>query len=644
MNMPTVGKTGIDFAAIDSPEKLQSLKPADLPAYCAYLREFILESVSKSGGHLSSNLGSIEMTVAMHYVFKSPFDRLMWDVGHQCYAHKILTGRKHELKSIRKTGGLSGFPKRSESKHDLYNTGHAGTAISQAMGEAVAARLQWDGKSVLPTAIAVVGDASIVTGMAFEAMNHAGYARTPMLVILNDNEMSISKNVGAISYHLTQLINTRFYKRSKRGFISLMAKIPLIGRVINRLAKRFRMSMKSLATDHQFFGELGFRYLGPIDGHDVTRIVSVLQHLPPIEEPILLHMVTRKGYGYELAEQDPIQYHGVGVFDTEKGIEKKHSAAWGLSKFVGHCLTLLGERDKGVVVITPAMKEGSGLNPFASAFPDRFFDTGIAEQHATTFAGSLASAGLKPFLCIYSTFLQRGYDQLVQDIALMNLPVRLVIDRAGCVGQDGETHQGFYDIAFMAALPHIKILSARDAQELVKMLAFLRNYNEGPIAVRFPKKEFASFDLGAALKAADTKYNPFSAVSLAKGTQVLILSEGVFAAHALAARDLLAKAKISAEVMDVRSLRPLPLAQIQRALKGKKLLVTLENHGLTGGLADLLDAALRGQKARPPHLALGYPEEIVPHGSIGEIEDMYGLSPAKIARKIAQAFPHGGKV
>ena len=324
-----------DFSRIDSPAALKKLKIADLPAFCDYLRGYILESVAASGGHLSSNLGSVELTVALHYVFESPFDRFCWDVGHQCYAHKILTGRKNELHTIRKTGGLSGFPKRSESSHDLYNTGHAGTAISQAMGESVGFHLAAKKGAKISTAVAIVGDASIVTGMAFEAMNHAGFARTPMLAILNDNEMSISKNVGAISYHLTQLINTSFYKSSKRGFISLVSKIPLIGKVINRLAKRFRMSMKSLAIDHQFFGELGFRYLGPIDGHDVVRIVNVIAGLPPIEEPILLHVVTKKGYGYPLAEKDPIQYHGVGVFDPTYGIQKKSRSAVGHEQICG---------------------------------------------------------------------------------------------------------------------------------------------------------------------------------------------------------------------------------------------------------------------------------------------------------------------
>lgn len=563
----------------------------------------------------------------------------MWDVGHQCYAHKILTGRKHLMDTIRKTGGLSGFPKRSESKHDLYNTGHAGTAISQAMGEAVAARLQAKPGEKIPTAVAIVGDASIVTGMAFEAMNHVGYERTPMLVVLNDNEMSISKNVGAISYHLTKLINTRLYRKSKRGFVNLMAKIPLIGKVINRLAKRFRMSMKSLATDHQFFGELGFRYLGPIDGHDVVRTVHVLQSLPPIEEPILLHVVTKKGYGYPLAEKDPILYHGVSVFDPNAGIEKKPATKWGLSKFVGKTLAQLAAAERKLVVITPAMKEGSGLGPFAEAFPERFFDAGIAEQHATTFAGALASAGLKPYLCIYSTFLQRGYDQLVQDIALMNLPVRLIIDRAGCVGQDGETHQGFYDIAFMAALPHMRILSARDAGELVRMLAYLTHDSKGPIAVRFPKKEFAPFDLKAAIKAARAKnYNPFNAEKLAAGSQVLILSEGVFAEKALAAREILANAKISAEVVDVRSVHPLPMAQILRSLKGKKLLATLENHGATGGLADLVSKQLREHGVQIRHEAFAFPDEVVPHGTIADIEKACGLTPEAIAARIRRSL------
>lgn len=628
-----------DFSLIDSPEKLKQLPLAKLPDFCRYLREFILQTVAANGGHLSSNLGSIELTVALHYVFNSPVDRILWDVGHQCYAHKILTGRKDKLSTIRKTGGLSGFPKRSESKHDLYNTGHAGTAISQAMGEAIALRLKAKPGESLPNVVAVVGDASIVTGMSFEAMNHAGYIRTPMLVVLNDNEMSISKNVGAISYRLTQLINTRLYKKSKRGFINLVAKVPLLGKAINRLAKRFRMSMKSLATDHQFFGELGFRYLGPIDGHDVTKLVNVLQSLPPIEEPVLLHVVTKKGYGYELAEKDPIQYHGVGVFDTIKGIEKKKDAPWGMSKFVGETLARLGEKDEQLVVITPAMKEGSGLVPFAAKFPERFFDAGIAEQHATTFAGALASAGLKPYLCIYSTFLQRGYDQLIQDIALMNLPVRLVIDRAGCVGQDGETHQGFYDIAFMAALPHIRLLSARDAEELVKMLAFQLHYDAGPLAVRFPKKEFPAFDVAAALQSVKTaRYNPFRAEVLARGSQVLLLSEGVFAEKALGARALLHEHKISAEVMDVRSLKPLPIAQILRSLRGKKLLVTLENHGLTGGLGDLVGHALRNRGVAIQHLAIGYPDAVVPHGAIADIESLYGLTAEKIAAQVRKAL------
>ncbi len=635
--MSTERTVRADFAAIDTPQALRKLELSELPHFCSYLRSFILNSVAASGGHLSSNLGSIELTVALHYVFDSPHDKILWDVGHQCYAHKILTGRKHAMHAIRKTGGLSGFPKRSESPHDFYNTGHAGTAISQAMGEAIAARLNPAPGRVMPTAIAVVGDASIVSGMAFEAMNHVGYARTPMLVVLNDNEMSISKNVGAISYHLTKLINTRLYRKSKRGFVNLMAKIPLIGRVINRLAKRFRMSMKSLATDHQFFGELGFRYLGPIDGHDVIRTVNVLQSLPPVEEPILLHVVTKKGFGYPLAEKDPILYHGVSLFDPAAGIEKKPVTKWGLSKFVGETLTHLAATDKKLVVITPAMKEGSGLNTFASTFPDRFFDAGIAEQHATTFAGALARSGLHPYLCIYSTFLQRGYDQLVQDIALMNLPVRLVIDRAGCVGQDGETHQGFYDIAFMAALPHIRILSARNADQLVKMLAYAGHDNSGPIAIRFPKKDFEPFNLSAATRAARAKsYNPFAAEKLAPGSQVLILSEGVFAEKALLAREILQKQKISAEVMDVRSLRPLPTQQILRSAKGKKLIVTLENHGITGGLADLLSQQLRAHSISIAHEAFAFPDEVVPHGTIADIEDAYGLSSQKIALRIAR--------
>jgi len=629
-----------DFSAVTSPEALKQLPLADLPAFCAYLREYILTSVSDSGGHLSSNLGSIELTVALHYLLDSPHDRILWDVGHQCYAHKILTGRKERMSTIRQTGGLGGFPKRDESVHDHYNTGHAGTSLSQALGEAIAKQLNHQTQQ---TIAAVIGDASIVTGMAFEAMNHAGYLKAPFLVILNDNEMSISKNVGAISYHLTHLINSSAYKTSKRGFINFIKKIPLIGNAINRLAKRFRMTMKSMATDHQFFGELGFRYLGPIDGHDVTRIIYTLKKLLPIEEPILLHLVTRKGKGYDKAESDPIKYHGVPKFDVKSGIAPAETSKVGLSHFVGETLTALGAKDEKLVVITPAMKEGSGLVKFAECYPERFFDTGIAEQHAATFAGALASRGLVPFFCIYSTFLQRGYDQFIQDIALMNLPVRLVIDRAGCVGQDGETHHGFYDIAFMSTIPQIKILSARNAAELVKMLSYMRTYAAGPIAVRFSKMENTLFSVDEYIQKNKFFTKPATPAPelLANGSDILILTEGVFAERALLVRDILTKRKISVAVVDVQVIKPLPINELRKFFHKKQLIVTLENHARIGGFGHQFLAHLNEKNlAKIPVLNLGWPDAIVEHGAIADMEKIHGLSTDQIARTILSHSVH----
>lgn len=621
-----------------SPADLKRIPISELSRVCEEIRRFLIHSVSRSGGHLASNLGSVELTVALHYAYNSPHDKFCWDVGHQCYPHKILTGRKEQLSTVRTWGGISGFPKREESEHDLYNTGHAGTAISQALGEAIAREnKKARGESADYAVLAIIGDASIVSGMAFEAMNHAGYMKTPMLVILNDNEMSISRNVGALSYRFNSLINSRMYRKGRRRFFKFLKWIPLIGPIAERLVLRFNTSMKGLVTDHQFFGELGFRYLGPIDGHDVEKLVHIFQKIEQVDEPTLLHIVTKKGKGYELAEKDPIKYHGVSPFQPENGIEGSLSKKWPLSNFVGATLAKLGDTQQKICVITPAMKEGSGLVQFAERHPGRFYDAGIAEQHATTFAGALASAGEIPYLCIYSTFLQRGYDQLIHDITLMNFPVRLIIDRAGCVGGDGDTHQGMYDIAYMNPLPHITIFSPRNAEELVKMLVFSSKEISGAMAIRFPKRDF-SFDFFSKIKNFHTYahgYNPFFPETLKKGKDILIITEGPLAENALLAAEILRSRKISSQVVDIKCIKPLNQKKLAMAMKGKKAFFSVENHVTTGGMGQIIRTQMYSVIKDTPFMHFAYPENPVEHGSIKDVERKYGLDGESIALKIA---------
>lgn len=617
---------------INSPQELKKLSLSELIPLCQEIRQFLLDTVSRSGGHLASNLGVVELTVALHYVFDSPKDKLCWDVGHQTYVHKILTGRKEKLHTVRTLGGISGFPKISESEHDLYETGHAGTAVSQALGEAVARDLKLKTGEISEryACVAIVGDASIVTGMAFEAMNHAGYLKSPFLIVLNDNEMSISPNVGAISYSLNRLITHKMYSKVSRRWFSWLKKIPGMGKIVERFFHRLAASMKGMVTEHQFFEELGFRYLGPIDGHDVIRLVHIFQQLKQVEEPTLLHVVTRKGKGYEKAELDPVKYHGVTPFEVDKGLALASSEKISLSKVVGKTLRLLAEKDPKIVAITPAMKEGSGLNEFAEHFPDRFFDTGIAEQHATTFAGALAKAGLKPFLCIYSTFLQRGYDQLIHDICLMNLPVRLVLDRAGCVGGDGETHQGLYDIAYMSAIPNITLLSCSDGYDLAQTLKFMAEYDQGPIAVRFarkdiPKKTLSEIELTYKLK------NPFTIEILKEGTNAILFVEATMRENALVCAEILRQNGVELAVVLLRAIRPLDEKGILREAKKRPFVFTLENHVKSGGMGEKI-ALLLQKENYPGKLSIfAYPEKPIEHGSISAIEKKYKLDGESLA-------------
>ena len=632
---------------IENPDDLKKLKESQLPQLCEELRDFLLNTLSQTGGHLASNLGSVELTVALHYVYDSPTDKFCWDVGHQTYVHKILTGRKNELHTVRTDGGLSGFPKIQESDHDHYNTGHAGTSVSQGLGEAVArdTKLRLGLIDEPYNVVSIIGDASIVSGMSFEALNHGGHIKSPFLVLLNDNDMSISPNVGALNYTMNNFTTLKLYQRWKTRIFELIRWLPLVGPIFERYLKKFKNTMKFFFTEHRFFQELGFEYLGPLDGHDVKKLVKMFRHLDQLEKPTVFHIVTCKGKGYRPAEKDPVKYHGVKPFETATGKMSSSQDKWGFSKFVGASLTEIANEDGTIAAITPAMKEGSGLVKFAEKHPDKFYDAGMAEQHATTFAGSLAKAGLKPYLCIYSTFLQRGYDQFVQDIALMNLPVRMVLDRAGCVGGDGETHQGLYDISYMACIPNVKILSASNALELMQILDFMKTYNEGPISVRFPKKDFkkSSFEEWLSVRKKKAKFNPFQAKLIAKGKTAVVFTEGTMLSNGLQAREILEPQGISLEIVSLRSIRPFDDRTISKTLAKHSHVFTLENHVLAGGVGHLFQNQFAA-KLEGKHLqSFGYPVESIDHGSIAGVEKKYKLDAISLSRQIKAVVNKGLK-
>ena len=632
-------KKGFYLDRISSPEDLKKIPLKELPEVCREIREYLLEVVQESGGHLASNLGVVELSVALHYVFSSPEDKFCWDVGHQSYVHKILTGRKEALRTVRKFGGISGFPKREESPHDQFNTGHAGTSISQALGEAVARDLLYkEGKiSKRYHVISIIGDASILTGMALEALNHAGEIKNPFLIILNDNKMSISPTVGILSYQLASLIQWKLYKKGRALFFSFLRKIPFIGIFLERFFLRSMGNIKSLFTFPQFFEEFGFRYVGPIDGHDVISLVKTLRKVKEasLEEPILLHVVTKKGKGYKPAEDDPVKYHGIKPVKKKEGTSS--TPTWSYSKFVGEALVEFAKEEKRLVAITPAMKEGSSLVHFSKEFPDRFFDTGISEQHATAFSGALAKAGLIPFLCIYSTFLQRGYDQLIHDIALMNLPVRMVIDRAGIVGGDGDTHQGLYDIAYISCIPNVRLFSPGSGKELLYLLEFMKNYEEHPIGIRIARDSLPveEYEFWKKNRKKVPFKDPFRIERLSCGKDIALFCEGLALEKGRKVQALLEKKGYSVELLYVRSLRPLDKEGILEASSDKAYVFSIENHVRRGGMGEAISRILHEEGLpKEGFYNFGYPEEPIPHGDLKAIEEAYQLDAPSIADRI----------
>ena len=611
---------------IDSPADLRRLPRNRLKALADELRAYVLDSVSKTGGHLSSNLGTVELTVALHYVFDTPDDRLVWDVGHQTYPHKILTGRRERMASLRQFGGLSGFPRRDESDYDTFGTAHSSTSISAALGMALGAELKGENRN----AVAVIGDGSMSAGMAFEALNNAGvHDHCKLLVVLNDNDMSISPPVGALNRYLAQLMSGRFYASAKSvGKQVLRVAPPLL-----ELAKRLEAHAKGMVVPATLFENFGFNYIGPIDGHDLDSLIPTLEnirHLMAIGAgPQFLHVVTKKGQGYKLAEADPIAYHGPGKFDPSMGLQKSSAPAkQTFTQVFGRWLCDMAEQDERLVGITPAMREGSGMVEFHQRFPARYHDVGIAEQHAVTFAAGLACEGLKPVLAIYSTFLQRGYDQLIHDVALQNLPVVFALDRSGLVGADGATHAGAYDIAFLRCIPNMGIACPADENECRKLLTTAFEQNQ-PVAVRYPRGAGAGVEPEGGLKAL-----PFGKGEIRReGKSIAILAFGTLLYPALQAAD-----KLNVTVVNMRWAKPLDIELLLKVAASHEALVTVEEGAIMGGAGSAASEALQAAGVLKPLLQLGLKDEFIEHGDPAHLLALQGLDAVGIESAIKARF------
>jgi 1-deoxy-D-xylulose-5-phosphate synthase len=601
---------------INSPKDLKKLTRIELVTLCDEIRSFIIESVSKTGGHLSSNLGVIELTVALHYVFDCPQDKFIWDVGHQTYPHKILTGRKKKMGSLRALDGISGFPKISESDYDIFGTGHSSTSISAALGMAEALKK----KNLDHKAIAIIGDGAMTAGMAFEGLNNAGDSKNNILVILNDNDMSISKNVGALNNYLAKLMSGNLYGSIKRSSKAVLSAIP----PMLEFAKRAEEHVKGMVIPGTLFEEFGFNYIGPIDGHDLNALVDTLNNLKALQGPQLLHVATQKGFGYEPAETDPNKFHGVGQFSLSDGAQPLKIKKATYTDVFGDWVVDMAMIDKKLCAITPAMLDGSGLNKFSEKFPDRFFDVGIAEQHAITFAAGLACENYKPVIAIYSTFLQRAYDQLIHDVALQNIPMLFAIDRAGIVGQDGPTHSGSFDLSFLRCIPNILIMAPSNENECRQML-FTGFKFKGISVVRYPRGPGP----GSAIKSKMTAIPIGKAEVIRKGRTIALLAFGNMLEEALKAGD-----KINATVVNMRFIKPLDIKLIRDLGSSHKLLVTLEENTISGGAGSAVLEVISEYDLKCQSLRIGIPDKFVEQGSQEQLRKKYGLDAASIIKSI----------
>jgi len=609
---------------LDEPAALRKLSRRALPQVATELRAFMLASVAKTGGHLSSNLGTVELTVALHYVFDTPRDRLVFDVGHQTYAHKILTGRREAMSRLRMAGGPSGFPRRTESEYDTFGTAHSSTSISAALGMAVAAQRKGEGRRI----VAVIGDGAMTAGMAFEALNNAGAVKADLLVILNDNDMSISEPVGALNNHLARLLSSRMYDNVRRGGKEVLSLLP----PVRQFAKRFESHTKGMVLPGTMFEELGFNYIGPIDGHDLDTLVATLENVKALKGPQFLHVITRKGHGYARAEADPILYHGVTRFDPSVGIVPKAAGKPTYTQIFGDWVCDMADRDPRLVCITPAMREGSGLVRFSKEHPDRYFDVGIAEQHVVTFAGGLACEGMKPVVAIYSTFLQRGYDQLVHDVALQNLPVLFAIDRAGVVGADGATHVGAFDISFMRCLPNMVVMTPADENECRQML-YTGFTLDRPVAVRYPRGSGPGVPVVAAMTALPVGRAEVRRESARRHHRIAILAFGSMLQPALTAGEAL-----DATVVNMRFVKPLDVDLLVRLASQHSAFITVEENVVAGGAGSAVSEALIAAGTTVPILHLGLPDRFPDHGDPAEILRECGLDGDGIAAAIQRRF------
>jgi 1-deoxy-D-xylulose-5-phosphate synthase len=604
--------------AIESPADLRRMDFGQLPALADELREFLIQSVSTRGGHFAAGLGTVELTIALHYVFDTPHDRLVWDVGHQAYPHKVLTGRRDRLHTIKQDGGLAPFPSRHESEYDTFGVGHSSTSISAALGMAVAAARTGSDRRV----VAVIGDGAMTAGMAFEALNHAGSLPADLLVILNDNDMSISENVGALSNHFARVLSGRVYAHLREGGKKVLRQMPTVW----ELARRSEEHLKGMVLPGTLFEEMGFNYIGPMDGHDVKALVSTLRNIKKLRGPQFLHVVTRKGKGYPPAEADPIKWHGPGPFDPASGtIFKEKSSGPTYSQVFGQWLCDMAERDPRIIGITPAMREGSGLVEFSKRFPERYFDVAIAEQHAVTFAAGLAAEGLKPVVAIYSTFLQRAYDQLIHDVALQNLPVVFALDRAGLVGSDGATHQGSYDLTYVRGIPNTVIMAPADENECRQML-YTASTLEGPAIVRYPRGCGPGVAVAAELTAL-----PVGKAQLRRegksGLALLAFGALVAPAQSIAER-------LDATLVNMRFIKPLDEDLIVALAARHRALVTIEENVVLGGAGSAVGEVLASEGLQLPLLQLGIPDRFIEHGSRDGCLAAAGLDAASLSASV----------
>lgn len=606
-------------------EDFKSLPVKKLPTLASEIRKFLIENVSKTGGHLAPNLGIVELTMALHYVFNSPEDKIIFDVGHQCYVHKILTGRKNKFNTLRKLNGLSGFPKTRESIHDIFNTGHSSTSISSAIGVATANKLS--GKNNYT--IAVIGDGALTGGLAFEGLNNAQIEDTNLIVILNDNQMSISPSVGNLANHLTKLRSNKFYRNAKKFIKSLLMLIPFVGKYIYKILDKLKDFLKhALLPSSVLFEQFGFSYLGPIDGHDVKELITILNRAKLARKPVLVHVITKKGKGYKPAEMDPNKFHGVSNFDIETGKTPENTGT-SYSKCFGDELYKIAEKNDKIVAITAAMASGTGLSTFSKRFPTRFYDVGIAESHAVTFAAGLASQGYVPVFAVYSTFLQRAYDQILHDVALQNAHVIFAIDRAGIVGADGETHHGIFDLSFLSHIPNLTIMAPKDGNELKQMLNFAVYEMNGPVAIRYPRGNIEDSFF------TDEDISLGKAEVLKVGTDISIIALGKTVKTALDVSKILACKNVSAEVINARFLKPLDKKTIKKSILKNKNVITIEDGTSINGLGTAIKELIVEEKIKDVEIkTYSYPDEYIKHGTVDQLEKIYHIDKESIEKEV----------